>query len=520
MKQILLTILSCLLLTSCNSIKQNNEHLNDLIAVNDLKSDVDFVYKKMKQLHPKLYWYISEKDLNHKFDSLKTTITQPMTSFDFYKKLSPVVASVREGHMYLSPKVKLFSKVEMAKLSKKGLGPLSQFDLEVFNDKLYVIKNNSYNKSIKIGTEIVAINGNKTPDLMKVCNSYFTSDGFNTTFKKNRLSKIITTSFTNQFGLKDSISFDFKSNDTLKTVWIKRKVIDPVDLKKKKVVISEEKKKALDQKKKVWGYDKTKKIFNRNLKFIEKDSSVAVIKINSFGFGNYEKFYKESFQKIKNYKSKTLVIDIRNNTGGQLNEISNLYKYLADSSFVFLDKSQVTMKTSLLYADYFKGGSLGVKTFKTVLSPLYYAFQYFSIHKESDGNYYSNTQTKPQKIDKNAFKGKVYLLVNGGSFSASCVLASNLKGSRRATVVGEETGGAYNGTVAGFMPVVKLPKSQNKIRIGLMTIIPHYKTNIEGRGIFPDQEIIPTLEDRINGNDPEMNWILQDLKKNPFKVLM
>jgi C-terminal processing protease CtpA/Prc len=520
MNQILLTIVSFLSLTSCNSIKQNNEHLNDLIAVNDLKSDVDFVYKKMKQLHPKLYWYISEKELDYKFDSLKITITQPMTSFDFYKKLSPVVAAVREGHMQLIPKVKLLSKTETALLSKKGVGPFSQFNLEVFNDKLYVVKNKSYDKSIKTGTEIVAINGNKSQDLMKECKSYFASDGFNTTLKNNVLSKKVPNFFTNQFGMKDSIAYDFKRNDTLKTVWIKRKVIDPLDLKKKKTVFSKAEKKALQEKKNTGGYDNASKIFSRSLKFIEKDSSVAVIKINSFTKGDYEKFYKKSFQKIKDLQSKTVVIDIRNNGGGNLAEISNLYKYLSDTSFVFLDKSQVTMRTSLLHADFFKGGNLGAKVFKTLYSPFYYGYQYFSVHKESDGKFYSNTQTKLQKIDKNAFKGKVYLLINGGSFSASSILASNLKGSKRAIVVGEETGGAYNGTVAGFMPVLKLPKSENKIRIGLMTITPHYKTNIEGRGVFPDKEIIPTLEDRIKGNDPEMNWILEDLKKNPFKALM
>jgi hypothetical protein len=32
--------------------------------------------------------------------------------------------------------------------------------------------------------------------------------------------------------------------------------------------------------------------------------------------------------------------------------------------------------------------------------------------------------------------------------------------------LGQETGGAYNGTVAGFMPEIKLPNSKLKVRIG------------------------------------------------------
>jgi C-terminal processing protease CtpA/Prc len=74
------------------------------------------------------------------------------------------------------------------------------------------------------------------------------------------------------------------------------------------------------------------------------------------------------------------------------------------------------------------------------------------VHKKENGNYYSsNSQSKPRAINKNAFKGKVYVMINRGSFSASSVISSNLKGSKRATFVGEETGGAYNGTVAGIM---------------------------------------------------------------------
>jgi C-terminal processing protease CtpA/Prc len=49
-------------------------------------------------------------------------------------------------------------------------------------------------------------------------------------------------------------------------------------------------------------------------------------------------------------------------------------------------------------------------------------------------------------LSPNAFKGKIYVMINGGSFSASSLISSNLK-LKRVTFVGEETGGAFNGTV-------------------------------------------------------------------------
>jgi hypothetical protein len=85
--------------------------------------------------------------------------------------------------------------------------------------------------------------------------------------------------------------------------------------------------------------------------------------------------------------------------------------------------------------------------------------------------------------------------------------------------VGQETGGAYNGTVAGFMPKIKLPNSKIQIRTGIMLMASKFKTAKEGRGIFPDKEIIPTIEDRIKENDPELDWILNEIKHHESTIL-
>jgi hypothetical protein len=45
-----------------------------------------------------------------------------------------------------------------------------------------------------------------------------------------------------------------------------------------------------------------------------------------------------------------------------------------------------------------------------------------------------------------------------------------------------------------------------------MNVVPHYKTPIMGHGIYPDHEITPTLQDKIEGKDPEVQWIINDIK--------
>lgn len=518
MKKTVLLGFLVFLFAQCNSVKKNNAHYDALIPIEKLQEDIDFTYKKLQQLHPNLYDYITKPALDYKFDSLKTTITNPMKPLDFYKKISPIVAAVRQGHLYVYAPMILMTKKESKALLKKGIGPFSQFDFEYHNNKLYILNNKSTDSTIQVGSEVICVNGINTSDLVAEYSNYYASDGFNTTFKTRGNKDRFTTFFTIENGIKDSLVYTLKYNDTIKNRTIKRFKKETDEKKKeevtkpKKIAIDHQKEKELRRKKRINGYNQATKDYTRNIHFVEKDSSIAVIKIRGFKNRGYKKFYKETFKKIKKYHSKNLILDLRDNTGGRLNEINYLYSFLADTAYIFLDKTQVVSKSSIIRGDYLDKVPFVIKALKTIIFPLSYTYSFITTHKDKEGYYYQKLMSREQKIKKNAFTSKIYVLINGKSFSASSILSSNLKGSNRATFVGEETGGDYNGTVAGIMPNVKLPNSDLKIRIGLMHIVPHYKTATIGHGIYPDKEIIPTIEDLINKNDTELNWILNDIK--------
>ena len=175
-KKYILAIYIIALLGSCTSVKKFNSQIDKPKSPEELKADVDYTYKKLQKLHPRLYWYISKKDLDYKFDSLKSTITTPMTSNEFYFKLSPVVAAVRQGHMNLSPISKLYTRKELKKINKKGAFPLSQLTYEVIDNKLYVVKNLSADTTIRAGSEVVAVNDVKPQDIFAKFNNTYTSD--------------------------------------------------------------------------------------------------------------------------------------------------------------------------------------------------------------------------------------------------------------------------------------------------------------------------------------------------------
>lgn len=510
--------IACLLLfLSCQSIKQFNDGLAQPIGVEKLRSDVDYSYKKIKQLHPKLYWYISKEKLDYKFDSLKASIQKPMTGLDFYKALSQVLRSVGQGHLGIAPSFEKLSKKEQKQLKTRGKLPFNQFDLEYIDNKLIVLKNRSRHK-ISESAEIVSVNNENPTDLINAFKLRMSSDGYNQTFYNRFFGRTFGTFYTFDKGkLQDSLKLVIRQNNKDSLYIIKRDTFGS-NSKEKNTKLS---KKEIKQRNKTWskyGYNKDTNTNSRELKFIGNDSITALMTIKHFTNGNFFSFYKESFEKLSKAKTQNLIIDLRNNPGGRLMEIDQLYSYLVDKPYVFIDDYEVVSRTSKLQVDYFKGGGPIIKFFKILGAPLFYSINYLKVRKEGDKYYSRNSFSKEHKPNPNNFKGKIYVLINGGSFSASSIISSNLKATKRAFFVGEETGGAFNGTIAAQFPSIQLPNSKVNLKIGIAVVSAIGKTDVEGRGIFPDKEILPTLEDRKNNIDPELNWILQDIKSEKEAV--
>lgn len=523
-----LALLCILILGGCTSVKQYNRKLAETKNPKDLQVDVDYLYRKLQAYHPQLYWYIGKKELDYKFDSLKSSITEPMTSREFYYKVAPVVSSIREGHTRAFQLNKDFRSRERDSLKVKEFGytPFSKLKFGIFGNRLYVVKNSSWNKGIKPGTEVVSVNGIKAQLLLAKYRQTLTADGYVTTFKDRMLGNRFASFFYNDFDFADSLTCELRYNDTLRTVLLKRAA--PKDTAKSKTYIKKTKvmqtlaqrdsARSERRKRVLLGYNSDDSTYSKNLTFCKSDSSIAIMKLNDFTGGQYEKFYRKSFKKIDSMKVKTLIIDLRNNPGGREAEIRNLYSYLADTSFAFLKKMEVTSPKSVLFTSYFKGVPLVLDLFTLPFYPGYFAYALTHMSKGDDGKHYLRLGRKINKVKEPRFRGKVYVLINGGSFSASCIISSNLKGSNRATFVGEETGGAYNGTVAGRMPIFELPHSKLKVRIGLFCMRPEYQTEQDGRGIIPDVAITPTLDDVLKGNDPELSWVIEKVKQGRGKA--
>lgn len=494
------------MLSSCSSIRRHNEQRASCIPPEQLKEDVDFAYSKLQQMHPQLYWYIPKKELELKFDSLKQTINEPLTPLQFYFKLQPVIAGIREGHLSLRIPRKKFTKKEIKTLEhKKGL--FSRFEYYISSDQMYITENRDSIEHIQPGTEILSINHIPVSEYIKKYRNLISSDGYNTTFQPYFLKDLFFNYYTAENGLADRAILETLYKGEKHTYTLSRESKSDSDLEKDKEMNKR------TQERKLNDYVAASNSYNRSFKFLDKDSTVAYIKVKSFSREYSDEFYKKTFAKIKKAKSDYLIIDVRNNYGGSLYEINNLYSYLTDKPFTLIKPSQVTSRDIPLRTNYFRKSNPLDYAIKSISYPSYFFAQAFSTYKKDGKVFYKMKADKPTKPNKEAFHGKVFVLINGGSFSASSIITAKLKNDKRATLVGEETGGANDGTVAGFYSYQKLPNSEIRFPIGLLLVQPNIDFSDTKKGVTPDIEIKENLQDIIDKKDPQLDWIRNEIGK-------
>ena len=120
--------------------------------------------------------------------------------------------------------------------------------------------------------------------------------------------------------------------------------------------------------------------------------------------------------------------------------------------------------------------------------------------------------SEPLRAD--TYKGNLYVLTNGLTYSGGSELASLIKAHRKATFVGRETGGGCYGNTSGFFLILDLPNTGIKIRIPLLKFsVNTFSNDIPfGRGFIPDYEIHETTENLIKGKVTEMEFIIEQIQ--------
>jgi hypothetical protein len=203
-----------------------------------------------------------------------------------------------------------------------------------------------------------------------------------------------------------------------------------------------------------------------------------------------------------------LVVDLRGNTGGLDALGALLYGHLTDRPFRFY--------RALYYRrlDFGRFEPAVLPDERGGVDPEH-PERYDAVPDSAGGGYwrkagtYDLLDTVPAfRYTRTPFLGPVYVLVDGGAFSAGAQAATWLFDTRRALLVGEEAGGDYAGPDGGATMPIVLPHAQLHVRIPMIRSLQTGQPWAPGRGVRPHVVVRPTIADLLAGRDAAMEQAL------------
>ena len=144
---------------------------NVKFSVDQLKEDYHIFVNALKEAHPGLYRYTSKEKFEKLFGEMRRKIDHDMNEEEFYRLLTPLIASIKCGHTKFHRQDKPDDRFPF---HHDKLFPLK---LYFVNGKAYVLY--SYDTALHIlpGTQVVTISGKTIPEIMRMLRKYITVDG-------------------------------------------------------------------------------------------------------------------------------------------------------------------------------------------------------------------------------------------------------------------------------------------------------------------------------------------------------
>ena len=190
------------------------------------------------------------------------------------------------------------------------------------------------------------------------------------------------------------------------------------------------------------------------------ENNIAYIQILDFDGGTAEEF-KENYENLKSKGATSLIIDIRNNGGGVVDEAIDILEMICDRDSTLL------------------------------------------IEKDKDGN-----ETIIKSEEDPIIDIPIVVLTNNYSASASEILAGALKDNNKATIIGEKTYGK------GVIQTLYSLTDGSGLKITTAEYCTPNRTSINKIGIEPDIEVkLPEdIKELTDENDTQLKRAIEELK--------
>jgi hypothetical protein len=436
MRKCLFTL--CLISLFTRAGAQDSSDLSAKIKPELLRQDFLVFRDSLRAEHPGLYRYQTKHQFDRLYDSCYRQLNQGKTLLDLYAIIKLMISSIEDGH----------TSCDLPAPVKEQAGK----QMKLFPVAMRFIGNHAFvrctfSKELPAGTEVLRIDGTPVSLIRGRLFKYMSSDGSTRTHKYEELNG-------NGFAFLYALIFHERTDHevTYATKGGKPKSV--------RVEATNFTKYPCDSVTVPRKYLELERFSNRvALLTVRTFSEYRCQKIGK----NFHAFLDSSFRAINDGKVTSLVIDLRNNGGGEDEYGAMLYHYLSDRPFRYYASLRTTKR---------------------------------QLKKEED----PDLRTVPPA--EHPYLGKVLFLINGNSFSSTAEFSAVARSNRRGLFIGEETGGGYYGNTSGTLTTLTLPNTKIEIAVPrlkyVMAVRPAKYTD---RGIIPDITVSPSISDILTNRD-------------------
>lgn len=387
-----ITILIFIILSSCQTFGQAK------FSKKQVLNDLDYLKNSLITTQYNCYHTITEDAFEKEYHKIKSKITRDSLSLlEATRLLQQLPVLLNNGHTRIS-----FPVQSYINYAQTG-GTIFPLEVAIEKGKVLVRKNWSKKSDIQIEDQLISINNQPIQKILETIYSHIAAERIY--FKSAQLEFLtLPRLYWLAFGEQKIFEVEISKNDRVSTYKLASiKAIEDYETKRDDIIKRD-----------------------RNIKFLS--SSTAYLRPGEFGGDEdqYRKFVDSAFTEIKSKKSKILIIDLRNNPGGDDSFSDYLVSYIANKPFKWCSKFQ--LKTSSLLKEHVR------KTKDTTTS----YWKSTLLHEDGEIYEYGFGFYQPQPKSKR-FHGNVYVLVNRQSYSQSTVTAAQIQDYNFGKIVGEET---------------------------------------------------------------------------------
>lgn len=398
--------------TSINPFENPNPEMLRLPASGNLSKeramfDIDALVYGLSEVHPDLFSVCRQVDFFRAVNKAKASLPDTVSPMQLYRVAAPVVAMIGDGHTGMPfPSKKVFTN------------DLKRFPVyvDVLTDRSIICKS-SLDSIIARGDRIISINNMSADSIINAMMPFVS--GERPHYRLSGINSLFTGLFQMLYAADEyEVRYQPQGSEKIfshtfpATAW-------------------EEIKKRCPS-------TKSGKKYEKYSYTVDSANNVAVMDFRTFDDTEaMEQFADSMFTELADKNIGNLIIDIRNNGGGQSAVGDILLRYLSPEPFLQMDKAliRITPLTAKLMGN-------------SDLNPMF-AFQ------EADTTHF----IKPIGAGEGHYDGNVYLLTSNKTFSSAGSFAWAFKECGMGKVIGEETGGmnvCFGDVLKYTLPVSKL----------------------------------------------------------------